>query len=108
MIILKSYNNPLPNNYVYEQTEGIRHHFAASPIIEELVKAVSDFRIANNLPRASLAECLEDVDRYQCATRNNDGRYCWDCPESFEQIRQQHRFVKQGCPGGCGTPVTPI
>jgi hypothetical protein len=104
MWILKSYQNPLPNNYSYEQTKGIRHRFPASPIIEELVKAVSDFRIANNLPRASLAECLEDVDRYQCATRNNDGRYCWDCPEPFEKIRQLHRFVSQGC-ASCGTPV---
>jgi hypothetical protein len=45
------------------------------------------------------------VDTYQCATRNNDGRYCWDCPESFQRIRQKHRFVSQDCPGGCGTPV---
>lgn len=104
MFILKSYNNPLPNNYFYEQTEGIRHSFRASPIIEEVVKSVSAFRIANNLSRGSLAECLEDVDRYQCAARNNDGRYCWDCPEPFEKIRQFHRFVEKGC-ATCGTPV---
>jgi hypothetical protein len=105
--ILKSYSNPLPNNYVYTQTEGIHHRFGSNPIIEEVVKAVSNFRIANNLPRASLSECLEDVDLYNCAVRNNDERWCWNCPETFERIHKDHRFVAQGCPGGCGTVISP-
>ena len=102
MWLLKSYSNPLPNNYVYEQNG---HSFKANPIIEEVVKDVSNFRIANNLPRASLSECLEDVDCYNCAIRKNDGRFCWDSPESFERIHKDHRFVKQNC-AGCGTVVT--
>jgi hypothetical protein len=104
MWLLKSYNNPLPNNYVYTQTVGISHKFAASPLIEEVAKAVSDFRIANRLPRASLAETLEDVDRYNCAVRKNDERWCWDCPGTFESARQNHRFVSASC-ATCGTPI---
>lgn len=103
--ILKTYFDPLPNNYVYEQTQGIRHKFPANPIIEEVVKKVSDFRIANNLPRASLSECLEDVDRHNCAMRNNDERWCWNCAESFERVHQNHRFIAQGC-AGCGQVVS--
>ena len=104
MWILKSYSNPLPNNYVYEQTEGVRHRFGANPIIEEVVKAVSSFRIANNLPRSSLCECLEDVDRFNCAVRQNDERFCWNCSEPFDRVHQNHHFIKQNC-AGCGTPV---
>ena len=105
MFLLKSYNNPLPNNYGYTQTVGIYHRFATNPIIEEVVKAVSAFRIANHLPRASLAESLEDVDRYQCAVRNNNPEYCWECSESFERARANHRFVSASC-GTCGTPIS--
>ena len=106
MWLLKSYNNTLPNNYGYTQTTGIHHRFANNPVIEEVVKAVSAFRIANRLPRASLAETLEDVDRYNCAVRNNSPEYCWDCPDSFEGVRANHRFVTQGC-ATCGTVITP-
>ena len=105
MWLLKSYANPLPNNYVYTQTVGIVHQFTPNPIIEEVVKAVSDFRIANRLPRASLAETLEDVDRFQCYVRKNDERWCWNCQETFERVRQNHRYVNMSC-GSCGTPIT--
>lgn len=103
MWILKSFNNPLPNNYAYTQTEGIRQVFTPSPIIEILVKSVSAFRIANNLPRASLAETLEDVDCYQCAIRNNNRDYCREC-DNYAKARSEHRFVKTSCET-CGTPV---
>jgi hypothetical protein len=105
MWLLKSYENPLPNNYVFTQTTGIVHQFSASPIIDEVVKAVSNFRIANNLPRASLAETLEDVDRFNCAVRNNDERWCWNCPGTFESVRKNHRFITASCLT-CGTPIT--
>jgi hypothetical protein len=104
MWILKSYENSLPGNYVYTQTIGIRHTFPSGPVIEELVKLVSAFRIANNLPRASLAETLEDVDTYQCAVQNNNPDYCRDCEGCFEQARSSHRFFAAPC-SSCGTPV---
>ena len=104
MWVLKSYQSPIPNNYFYVQRTGIYQTFAANAIIEEVAKAVSSFRIANKLPRASLAESLEDVDTFNCEVRQNDPRYCRECVTSFEQARQTHRFVSKTC-GSCGTAV---
>lgn len=105
MFQLKTYNTNPPGNFVYVQTEGISHRFPASPTIEHLVKDVSAFRIANNLPRASLAETLEDVDRFQCARLENSSSWCWQCAESFEQSHHNHPFFAKAC-ASCGTPVT--
>lgn len=106
MHILKSYQQPIPGNYFYVQSTGsITHRFDANPMVEEVAKNVSSFRIANKLPRASLGESLEDVDIFNCAVRNNDQRYCRECVESFQVARASHRFINRGCPGGCGKPV---
>ena len=99
---LKNYNNNPPGNFCYEQTTGIRYSFRADVGIEQLVKAVSAFRIANHLPRGSLAETLEDVDRYNCARLGNNPDYCWDCPQNFTDSHQSHPFVKAAC-ATCGT-----
>lgn len=103
---LKSYNVNPPGNYSYEQTQGIPRRFGAQPVIEGIVKTVSNFRIANKLQRASLAECLEDVDRYTCARLHNNPDYCWDCPQSFEESHKSHLFVKPSC-ASCGTVANP-
>lgn len=101
---LKNYNVNPPGNFMYEQGQGIHHRFRPNPVIEQLVKEVSEFRIANHLPRASLAETLEDVDRYQCARLNNSENWCWDCPDSFERTHQNHPFITKSCTT-CGTPL---
>lgn len=106
MFLLKSYNLPIPGNYEYVQNLGDdrEYRFKAMPVIEELAKAVSAFRVANHLPRASLAECLEDIDKFNCAIRNNDSRVCWDCASTFAQARASHPFLKPPCPS-CGKPL---
>jgi hypothetical protein len=104
MFLLKSYKQPIPGNYFYVQTGTIAHQFAPLPFIEEIAKAVSSFRIANHLPRASLAESLEDVDQFNCAVRNNDPNLCFWCDGNFESARPQHHFVKKSCES-CGTPI---
>ena len=106
MFILKSHNQAIPNNYVFTQTTGIYHVFAANPIITEVAKAVSAFRIANRLPRASLPESLEDVDQFNCAVRKNDDRYCWDCAEPYARIHDSHPFFRKSCVG-CGLVIEP-
>lgn len=106
MWLLKSYSQPIPNNYFYTQTDGIQHTFAPQPFIEEVAKSVSSFRIANKLPRASLVESLEDIDKYQCAVRGNDPKYCYEANSSFEDARASHHFIKKGCPT-CGVAVKP-
>jgi len=105
MWILKNYGQPIPGNYFFVQRTGIYHTFPAVPFIEEVAKAVSSFRIANKLPRPSLAESLEDVDSFNCEIRNNDPKYCRQCEESqtFESIHANHPFVKPPC-ATCGTP----
>jgi len=103
--LLKSYNQPIPGNYFFVQREGIYKTFAANPIIEEVAKAVSAFRIANKIPRGSLAESLADVDAFNCAVRNNDEKYCRKCDSPFEVVQAQHRFVNRSCGGGCGQSV---
>lgn len=106
MWILKSYQNSLPGNYSYAQTEGAPHNFKSNPVMEELVKQVSAFRIANKLSRASLAESLEDIDVYNCRIRNNDPRFCWNCPRPFGNARHNHPFFRKSC-DGCGKPANP-
>ena len=61
---LLNYDGPIPGNYPYVQTEGIHRDFSALPIIESQAQTVSEFRRGNSLPRASVRECLEDVDHY--------------------------------------------
>ncbi len=104
MHILKSYRNAIPGNYFYIQTEGIRHTFAAQPHIEPLAQAVSGFRIANRLSRASIPESLEDIDKFNCAIRGNDPKYCYECHTDFESARSEHPYFKKGC-ASCGKPT---
>jgi hypothetical protein len=73
--------------------------------VDEVAKALSSFRIANKLPRAGLAESLEDVDTFTCARLQNSPVHCFDCQNSFEVQHANHRFIARGCPGGCGTPI---
>lgn len=104
MFLLKSYNHPIPGNYYYVQTSGIKHQFDSCPMVEEVAKSVSNFRIANKLPRASLSESLEDVDKFTCARLQNSEKYCFDCQVPFETQHANHHFIKKGC-ATCGTPV---
>jgi hypothetical protein len=102
MWLLKSYKQPIPGNYFFVQNGKINHQFAPQPFIEEIAKNVSALRIANRLPRASLAESLEDVDTFNCASRNNDPKYCFWHEGNFESARSQHPYVKKSCES-CGT-----
>ena len=104
MVILKSYNSAPPGSYHYEQSEGIRHKFSQSPTIEDVAKRVSDFRIGNNLRRASLGESLEDVDTFICSQLRNSPQFCRQIDSSFAEARSNHPFFQEDCPT-CGTPV---
>lgn len=105
MWILKSYNVAPPGSYRYEQTDEIRHSFKQRPSIEDVAKSVSDFRIGNNLRRASLGESLEDVDTFLCRQLNNNPQFCRETDSTFEAARSTHVFFQKNCPT-CGNPVT--
>jgi hypothetical protein len=100
MWILKSLNRPIPGNYYYVQTEPY-FKTPANPLVEEPAKSLSSFRIANKLPRASLAESLEDVIFFTCARLQNNESYCFDCDHSFETHYAAHHFIKKNC-ASCG------
>jgi hypothetical protein len=100
---LKNYSSPPPGLYSYYQSEGLTQSFQASPVIEEVVKRVSAFRLKNKLPRGSLAECLHDVEQYTCARLRNHPDWCFESPTEFEKIRESHPFVKKTC-SSCGKP----
>ena len=104
-IFLKSYNQGLPGAYPYVQTQGISRTFPVMPRIEEQAQLVSAFRIANHLRRASLVECLEDVDAFQVARIKAHPDWCYQIDLNFEQAHQHHRFVNRSC-STCGTVVS--
>lgn len=75
MCKLRSYDGPLPGNYSYVQTEGIKREFPSVPIIESLAQDIAAFRQGNNLPRASVKECLLDADHYNARRVGCDRAY---------------------------------
>lgn len=46
------------------------------PIIEDIARSLSSFRSANGKPRASVVECLQDVDQFQCLRLGCNPSYC--------------------------------
>lgn len=99
---LKSHLKAPPGSFRYKQTDGIEHDFGASPLIAELAANVAAFRSANSLPRPSYAECLEDVDAYNCARLGNMPKWCYDTDRPFSEIAKVSKW--SGC-GACGARV---
>lgn len=99
MWILISYTPFPPGQFPYVQTEGIVKKFQGDCDINMQAKRVYDFRKGNNLPRASLNEALEDIDRYTCQRLGNDPQYCRDTEQSFQTIHPP--LAKSGC-ATCG------
>ena len=64
---LRTYEISPPGTFPYVQTEGIHREFEAQPLIEAQAQIVSAFRSGNNLPRASIQECILDIDHYTAA-----------------------------------------
>ncbi len=79
---LRSNQASPPGGFPYYQGGDKPHKFTSVPVIEDQAKAVSSYRTANNLPRASLEETLIDVDRYTCARIGNNPRFCIPCGEN--------------------------
>lgn len=103
---LRSYDYTPTGEYPFEQYKGIYKRFPAVPLIEAQAQAVSAFRKGNNLPRASLAESLQDVDRYQCRRLGNDPKWCIPCEgETVVALNTSSPMVSPPC-RGCGAPVT--
>lgn len=103
---LRSYDQSPPGGFPYEQTQGIYKKFRAEPLIEAIARNVAAWRQANNLPRSSLRESLEDVDQYQCRRLGNPGNFCVSCDGNTTAVALNNTspMIAKPC-GGCGAPV---
>ncbi len=104
---LRSYAIPLPGGYSYVQPEPKGRKFPAQPMPEAQAQTVWDYRKGNGLPRASYAECLVDVDRYQCIRLGNNPMFC--IPVNQDAVNQV--AVASNAPGlqpcaTCGAKVS--
>lgn len=101
---LKSYAEAPPGTYTYTQVTGISREFPPQPLIEAQAKIVSAFRQGNNLPRASLLETLEDVDRQNCYRLGNNLRWCYYNDQRFVASEFGAFINGKGC-AGCGAKL---
>jgi len=99
MWVLKSQLRCPPGSFPYEQTEGISKKFEASPLLEEQAHRVADFRKGNGLPRATVAEALQDIDCYTCARLGNNRRFCYDTDRTYAEVSPMANRASGG--GGC-------
>lgn len=106
---LKTYDSNPPGGYCYNQDfDPKRKNFGCAPDITALAGIVARWRAANGLPRSSVREALEDVDRYNCARLGNDPRYCFssDVPLGAPGSTALNTSSPIIAPcGGCGAPV---
>ena len=74
---LRSYDVSPPGGFPFEQDGSDK--FATQPMIEAQARIVQAYRKGNGLARSSYAECVEDVDRYQCQRLGNNPTFCIEC-----------------------------
>jgi hypothetical protein len=101
---LKSYDVSPPGGYPFQDAGGRK--FPAQPLIEAQAQEVSAWRTRNGKPRASVKECLQDVDHYQCQRLGNMRTFCIACDGTAAAmaLNQSSPIVAPPC-NGCGAPV---
>lgn len=103
---LKTYELTPPGGFPFTEKGPPRRQFPSQPMIEAQAVIVSNFRKANNLPRASLKEALQDIDQQTCQRLGNMPQYCTQAdPATITvSLAASHPIVTGGCKG-CGAPV---
>lgn len=104
MIRLITYSKCPPGEFYFVQTEGVYKKFTPTPEILSLAQHVGLFREANQLPRSTLPEALEDIDSFTCARLNNDPRWCYETDVPFSQLTPAALATPQPC-ATCGAKV---
>lgn len=104
---LRSYEMGQPGGFPYDQPGAKPRRFTTQPLIEATARIVLAYRKGNGLERATLKECIEDIDRFQCARMGNNPRFCVQC----NQDNPSEISMASNAPGlvpckGCGAPVT--
>lgn len=104
---LRSYDTSPPGGYFFQQFGSKPRNFASQPLIEAQAKSVMAYRKGNGLERATLHECIEDVDQYNARRLGNNPQYCIavseDQPNAIALSENTPGFVP--C-NGCGAPVS--
>lgn len=97
---LINYDIVIPGQYRFEDLQSGSHKFGPNPAIDALASELSSFRTANKLKRATVAECLEDISRYNAKRLGCDRLWC--VPVDSEVIHSEAAARRgTGCKG-CG------
>ncbi len=80
------------------------------PVIEDIARSLSAYRRGNGKPRSSVAECMQDVDMFQCARLNCDQRYCVSTSpkagaDPHIALSPSSPVLNTGPCKGCGVPA---
>lgn len=87
-----------PGGFPFFQPEtGV--HFKNMTDFETQARQIAVHRRGNNLPRATLEECMVDLDAYTCARIGGDPKYC--CSDNSKVTEQAVTRIVRKC-GGCG------
>ncbi len=105
---LKSYDQAIPGTYYYEfNYKGQKRTLGPFPIIEDCAKALQDFRVRNGRPRATIQECLQDADHYQCQRLGGMSQYCIPCDlDPSQVVMSKTAPLIAGPCKGCGAQLT--
>jgi hypothetical protein len=103
---LRTYSVNPPGNYIYHQHGDKPRKFGPEPLIQSLAQNMASYRTANNLPRASVQECLVDADRFTAQRLGCDRK--WTVPVEGESndvpMLASSVYVGGGC-AGCGVQL---
>ena len=101
---LRTYDISPPGGYCVEQGAFNR----CEPDITALARMLLEYRKGNGKGRATLAECIQDCDRFQCLRLGNNPQYCIAADAQIQMqvsINQTSPYIAPPC-RGCGATVT--
>jgi hypothetical protein len=102
---LRTYDQTPPGGYPFAQRTPYRE-FPSQPQIETQAHLVADWRKANGLARATIAEALADIDRYTCFRLGNMDTWCAACDAtSINAVALSAASPIISPCKGCGAPV---
>lgn len=101
MVWLRSFERNLPPGQFWYQ-QGSKK-FGSSPEIRSVAERVRNFRKANNLPRASINEALEDIVTFTCNRIGQNPTWCYDTNDPLGVLVSQ--AASSPC-ASCGAQIT--
>ncbi len=102
---LRSDSIIIPGRFAFFQDGEKSHNFQPTPVASSLASEVLSFRKANNLARASMEECLQDVIDFNGYRLGGDPRYFVKIDQDEGRSFSQPPSEGQGC-SGCGVVLT--